>query len=124
MIKHGMKIVGTRILVMGVTFKENCPDIRNSRVVDIVNELVEYGCRVLVYDPWADAEEVRLEYSLDIVSSLPQEKDSGEELYDACILAVAHQEFKTINPRDLIVPQGIVYDVKGFYARELVDKRL
>jgi UDP-N-acetyl-D-galactosamine dehydrogenase len=124
MIKHGIKIINASILLFGITFKENCPDIRNSRVVDIVKELTEYGCHISIYDPLADAETVRLEYGLDILSSLPDEKKLTGNLYDACILAVAHKEFKTINPRNLIVSDGVVYDVKGFWAKELVDKRL
>lgn len=124
MIKHGMKIIGTRVLVLGITFKENCPDIRNSRVIDIISELMEYGCDISVYDPYADAEEVRLEYGLDILPSLPEEKNSERKFYDVCILAVAHQEFKTMNPRSMVVPQGVVYDVKGFWEKEVVDKRL
>ena len=124
MIRHGIKIINVSILVLGITFKENCPDIRNSRVVDIINELTEYGCRISIYDPWADVETVRLEYGIDILSSLPDEKKLEGNLYGACILTVAHKEFKTINPRNLIIPQGVVYDVKGFWAKELVDKRL
>lgn len=124
MIRHGIKIINVSILVLGITFKENCPDIRNTRVVDIINELTEYGCRISIYDPWADVETVRLEYGIDILSSLPDEKKLEGNLYGACILTVAHKEFKTINPRNLIIPQGVVYDVKGFWAKELVDKRL
>ena len=122
MIKNGCKISGAKALVLGITFKENCPDIRNSRVIDIVNELREFGCDVSVADPWADAKEVAHEYGeIDLITSVAQ-LPQGE--FDAVILAVAHNEFKTINPRELTVKNGVVFDVKSLYKRSLTDGRL
>jgi UDP-N-acetyl-D-galactosamine dehydrogenase len=123
MIRGGLKIVGARVLILGITFKENCPDIRNTRVVDVINELAEYGCAVSVYDPWANPGDVRLAYGLELLKALPVEGRQDEK-FDACILAVSHDEFKTLNPRGLISPQGVVYDVKSLWPRNMVDKRL
>ncbi|WP_010255481.1 nucleotide sugar dehydrogenase [Treponema primitia] len=122
MIRRGINVSGARIIILGITFKENCPDIRNTRVIDVIQELLEYGCIVSVYDPWADAKEVTAEYGIDILAALPE--PSGSAVYDACMLTVAHREFKTINPRNILIPKGIVYDVKGFWPREMIDKRL
>jgi len=119
--RRGFSISGARLLLLGITFKENCPDIRNSRVIDIIKELKDYGCSIDVYDPWANANEVKKEYGIALLDELP---NSTSETYSACILAVAHTDFKDINPRSLIKPQGVVYDVKSFWTRELVDKRL
>jgi UDP-N-acetyl-D-galactosamine dehydrogenase len=121
MINRGIAVLGARVLLLGITFKENCPDVRNTRVIDVIQELQEYGCSVSVYDPWADAEEVKKEYGVVLLNSLP---DPSGEKYSACMLAVAHRDFTGINPRDYISPPGIVYDVKSFWPRELVDKRL
>ena len=122
LIRRGFSISDAKLLLLGITFKENCPDIRNSRVIDIVNELKDYGCLIDVYDPWANQEEVMKEYGISLLDSLPD--FTGSESYSACILAVAHKNFAGINPRELIKPQGIVYDVKSFWPKELVDKRL
>jgi UDP-N-acetyl-D-galactosamine dehydrogenase len=118
MIRRGITITKSRILILGITFKENCPDIRNTRVIDVIHELVDYECSVSVYDPWADPDEVRREYGIEILQSLPDSK------FDACILTVAHHEFKDLNPRYFLSPQGLLYDVKGFLPKEIVDKRL
>lgn len=105
LIKKGHKVEGSKILVLGITFKENCPDIRNSRVIDVIEELQEFGCNIDVYDPWADKEEVKHEYNLNLIPNLDTSK------YDGVILAVAHNEFKTldIKPND----KTVVYDIKG-----------
>lgn len=105
MIKKGHKIEGSNVLMLGITFKENCPDIRNSRVIDVVEELQEFGCNIDVYDPWADEEEVKYEYSLDLV------KDIDISKYDGIVLAVAHDEFRTLdlsNNND-----AVVFDIKS-----------
>jgi UDP-N-acetyl-D-galactosamine dehydrogenase len=104
MIKKGHKIEGAKILVMGITFKENCPDIRNSRVIDVIRELQEYGCDVQVADYWADAEEVKREYNLDLV------KDTNSDEYEAVVLAVAHDEYKNMK---LDNAKQIIYDIKS-----------
>ena len=102
MIKKGHKIEGSKVLVFGITFKENCPDIRNSRVIDVISELQEFGCNIDVYDPWADKEEVKHEYNLDLVDSLDTSK------YDGIVLAVAHDEFKQ---QKLKTDTNIVFDI-------------
>jgi len=105
---------------MGITFKENCPDIRNSRVIDIIREMQDYGCDVEVYDPWADSDEVRHEYRIDLVS----EQQMRSQPYQAVIAAVAHNEFVDLAPRDFVGAQGVVYDIKGMYAKDVADGRL
>jgi len=120
MIKKGLAIVGAKVLVLGITFKENCPDIRNSRVIDIIREMQDYGCVVEVYDPWADADEVRHEYGVDLCSEQQMESQS----YQAVIAAVAHKEFIDLNPRHLAGTDGVVYDIKGMYAKDVTDGRL
>ncbi len=117
LIKKSHKVNGARTLVLGITFKENCPDIRNSRVIDVINELKEFGCAVEVYDPWADSAEVKHEYNLTLI-----EKPSGK--YDAIVLAVAHKEFATIDIDTLKHENSVVYDIKGILEKSKVDKRL
>ncbi|GHV59428.1 nucleotide sugar dehydrogenase [Campylobacterota bacterium] len=122
MIKNGCKISGAKALVLGITFKENCPDIRNSRVIDIVSELREFGCAVSVADPWADPKEVAHEYGeIDLITNAAQ-LPHGE--FDAVILAVAHNEFAALNPRELITKNGVVFDVKSLFDKSLTDGRL
>ena len=124
MIRGGKTIAGARVLVLGITFKENCPDIRNSRVVDLVRELADYGCTVDVYDPHADPDEVRGEYGVELVAGL-DEASGGP--YDAAVIAVAHNEFRTMDVRALVGGSeraGIVYDLKGILDRSVVDGRL
>ena len=104
MIKKGHKIEGSKILVMGITFKENCPDIRNSRVIDVIRELQEYGCDVDVTDYWADKEEVKREYNLDLV------EDVNNDEYEAVVLAVAHDKYKNIKVNNT---KQVVYDIKS-----------
>jgi UDP-N-acetyl-D-galactosamine dehydrogenase len=117
MIKKGQKIEGAKALVLGITFKENCPDIRNSRVIDVINELKDFGVRVDVYDPWASKEEVKHEYGIDL---LTKEDELDLKNYDAIILAVAHDEFKSldIEPKD----NQVVYDIKSILNKS--DGRL
>jgi UDP-N-acetyl-D-galactosamine dehydrogenase len=121
LIKKRRLVDGARVLVLGVTFKENCPDIRNSRVVDIVKELEDFGCRVSVHDPWADPGEVRHEYGIDLLPELTAVPDKP---YDALVAAVDHDAFRRLDPRDLVAPDGIVFDVKGVFPKETTDGRL
>ena len=116
--KKGVMVKDSRILILGVTFKENCPDTRNTKVIDIYHTLQEYTGNITVYDPWASAESVRREYGIDIVNHLPDKK------FDAVILAVAHEAFKELDVRSLLGENGVVYDVKGVLDRTLVDGRL
>lgn len=116
--KKGAIVKDANILILGVTFKENCPDTRNTKVVDICHTLYEYTRNITIYDPWADAAQVKHEYDLDIVTEMPEGK------FDAVILAVAHECFKSIDVRGLLSENGVVYDVKGFLDREVVDARL
>lgn len=121
LIRKGLSIVGARILVLGITFKENCPDIRNTRVIDIISELQSYDCQVAVYDPWADRKEVVHEYGLDLLPVLP---NGSPAAFDAVILTVPHREFQELDPRKLVKDGGVVYDVKSFWPAEVVDARL
>ncbi len=117
MIQKGKKIGGARTLMLGITFKENCPDIRNSRVVDIYKELIDFGMEVDVYDPWANAEEVQKEHGISLVTSLG-------ETYDAIVLTVAHGEFLELPFVKLKAKDGIIFDIKSVLDRSLVDARL
>jgi UDP-N-acetyl-D-galactosamine dehydrogenase len=118
LIRKGHKIEGARALILGITFKENCPDIRNSRVIDIYRELVEFGLNVEVYDPYASATEVQAEYGITL-----QTQPAGQ--YDAIILAVAHQAFSTLDYASLKCGEkAVIYDTKAFLDRGLVDARL
>jgi len=119
MIAQGHAIKDSKVLILGITFKENCPDIRNTRVVDVIAELEEFGCQVDVCDPWADAAEVKLEYGLDLIKN-PQD---GKK-YDAVILAVAHDQFKKLDINTLRNGKTVVYDVKGVLARDGIEGRL
>ena len=118
MIKKEILIKHSRVLILGFTFKENCPDVRNTKVIDVVHELQNYDIDVTVYDPIAFPEDVKREYGIEITSELPV----GE--FDAVIAAVAHKEFISLNVRSLVKKEGIVYDVKGIYPLEVVDARL
>ena len=116
--KKGVMVKGAKILILGITFKENCPDIRNTKVVDIYHTLSEYTSDITIYDPWASVAHVRHEYGIKVVNHLPN------ELYDAVILAVAHNDFKNVDVPSLLKECGVVYDVKGVLDREIVDGRL
>ncbi len=118
LIHKGHKVKGSKALVLGITFKENCPDIRNSRVIDVINELQEFGIAVDVYDPWADEEEVKREYDLELLEKEPNFAD-----YDSIVLAVAHEEFKELD-YSTIPQSSVVFDIKGVLPKSLVDKRL
>lgn len=115
----GTRVKDAKILVLGITFKENCPDIRNTKVVDIYHTLEEYTGNITIYDPWADAAKVKHEYGIEVVNSLP----AGEK-YDAVILAVAHREFECLDIKSLAGADGVIYDVKGILPRDIIDARL
>lgn len=117
--KKGVLVKDAKILILGITFKENCPDIRNTKVVDIYHTLKEFTDNITIYDPWADADLVRKEYGIDIVNYLPE-----NESFDAAILAVSHNEFSNLNLKSLMKEKSVIYDVKGFLERDIVDGRL
>ncbi len=119
--RRRIHIAGARVLVLGLAFKENCPDLRNTRVADMIAELAGYDAEVDVYDPYADAGEARREYRIELLPRL------GEEKYDAVVLAVAHAPFVELGAngiRSLVKPGGVVFDVKQILPREAVDDRL
>ena len=119
MIQKDHKIKGSRALIMGVTFKENCPDVRNTRVVDIYHELIQFGLDVDIFDPWADAAEVKHEYNVDILNKLDETM-----VYDAVIVAVAHNEFLKFDYKKIKRNNGVIFDTKACLDRSLVDGRL
>jgi UDP-N-acetyl-D-galactosamine dehydrogenase len=120
MLKKGIQVLGSKIIIMGFTFKENCPDVRNTRVIDIYHALQEYNANITVYDPWASPEKVKHEYGIDIVNELPKTK------FNTAIVAVAHRQFREmeINFDELLEKEHVLFDVKAILPRELVDGRL
>lgn len=120
MLKKAIKVLRSKIIIMGFTFKENCPDVRNTRVIDIFHALQEYNVDVTVYDPWADSAVVKREYGINVVNNLPEEK------YDAAIVAVAHNQFidSEIIFDQILKQQHVIFDVKGILPRKIVDGRL
>lgn len=120
--KKGVMVKDANILILGITFKENCPDIRNTKIVDIYHTLKEYTDNITVFDPWADAQTVKHHYNIDITNGEMQELEGK---FDAVILAVAHKEFADVNVRDFLKQDtGVVYDVKGLLDRKIIDGRL
>jgi UDP-N-acetyl-D-galactosamine dehydrogenase len=122
MIQKGQTIAGARILVLGFTFKENCPDLRNTRVIDLVREFESFGARVDVYDPWAEPAEAMHEYDFELLTGVPE---SGG--YDAIVIAVAHDRFKAMGIdglRAFANDRAVIYDIKGMFPRDQVDGRL
>ena len=117
MIKKGVTINGAKLLMLGITFKENCPDVRNTKIVDVVHALKEYGIQITIFDPWARPSEVNHEYQLQTTNELPN------DTFDAIVLGVAHKEFTTIDLSKLKRPNGILFDVKGV-LNEKADGRL
>jgi UDP-N-acetyl-D-galactosamine dehydrogenase len=117
MVQEDIKVKGANILVLGVTFKENCPDVRNTKAVDVINNLSSYGANVTIYDPWAEPSEVMHEYKLKTTNELPNSK------FDAVVLTVAHKEFLNLDLPSMLNKKGILYDVKGILEGE-VDGRL
>jgi UDP-N-acetyl-D-galactosamine dehydrogenase len=120
MINKGATIKGSKALVLGITFKENCPDIRNSRVIDIIEELESYHVNVDVYDPWASKEEVKHEYGFDLITEF---NDLASD-YDSIILAVSHKEFLNLELNNLKSQTGVIFDVKSLLPSDTVDARL
>lgn len=116
--KKGVIVKDSRVLILGVTFKENCPDIRNTKVVDIYHTLSEYTQNITIYDPWADSGKVKHEYGITVENVLPDGK------YDLVILAVAHSQFKEINIKEHTSTSSVIYDVKGVLDRSVIDGRL
>ncbi len=117
MIKKGISINGSNLLILGITFKENCPDVRNTKIIDVVNSLEDYGINVVVYDPLANSAEVRHEYNLTISNKLPKTK------FDALVLGVGHKEFNGLDYKALLNKNSVLYDVKGI-IKEKVDGKL
>ena len=116
--KKGVLVKNAKVLILGVTFKENCPDIRNTKVVDIYNTLREYTPNITVYDPWANAEHVFQEYGVSVTNEMPMTQ------FDAVILAVAHNKFLDLNVKSFVKEGGVIYDVKGILPRDIIDGRL
>lgn len=117
MVQHDVHIKGASVLVLGVTFKENCPDVRNTRAVDVIEHLKDFGTDVTIYDPWASPKEVKHEYNLETTNELPNEQ------FDAVVLTVAHKEFLDLDIQNILKPNGVLYDVKGI-LKEKVHGRL
>jgi UDP-N-acetyl-D-galactosamine dehydrogenase len=120
MIKKGKKIKGANILILGITFKENVPDIRNSKVIDIIKEFKDFGCKIDVFDPIADKEEVKSEYGINLIE---KEKIYSDN-YEGVVLAVSHNEFKSFDFSFFKKNDSIIYDIKGIIDRFIVDERL
>lgn len=118
MLKKKIQVIDSKILILGFTFKENCPDVRNTKVIDIIKTLKEYNLNITIYDPWANPEEVKHEYGVEVVNELPKEK------FDTAILAVAHKEFTNLNIQTLLNQTHVIFDVKSFLPKEIVDGRL
>lgn len=119
MLKKGIQVLDSHIIIFGFTFKENCPDVRNTKVVDIVKALKEYNLYITIFDPWANPDAVKHEYGLEVVNKLPE-----YEKFDAAIAAVAHREFESMDIKKVLKPLHVVFDVKGTIPVEDVDSRL
>jgi UDP-N-acetyl-D-galactosamine dehydrogenase len=118
MLKKGIQVLGSNVLVLGFTFKENCPDVRNTKVIDIIKTLEEYNADVTIYDPWANPAIAKHEYGVVLQNELP------DEVFDAVILAVAHNEFKKLDIAHISNGKSVVYDVKGILSEEVIDGKL
>ncbi|MDE6575370.1 MAG: nucleotide sugar dehydrogenase [Muribaculaceae bacterium] len=119
MLKKGIQVLGSHIIIFGFTFKENCPDVRNTKVVDIVKALKEYNLNITIFDPWANPAAVRHEYGLEVVNELP-----ADEKFDAAIAAVAHREFESMDITKVLKPTHVIFDVKATRPAAEVDGRL
>lgn len=119
MLKKGIQVLGSHIIIFGFTFKENCPDVRNTKVVDIVKALKEYNLEITIFDPWANRASVKHEYGLDVVNKLPT-----DEKFDAAIVAVAHHEFDSMDITSVLKREHVVFDVKAIRPVEEIDSRL
>ena len=118
MLKKGIQVLNSEIIILGFTFKENCPDVRNTKVIDIYTALKEYNLNITVYDPWANPVIVEREYGIKVINELPSHK------YDAVIAAVAHEKFDGIDVRAILKENHVVFDIKGILDRSIVDGRL
>ena len=118
MLKKGIHVLGSKILILGFTFKENCPDVRNTKVIDVYKTLKEYNLDIMVYDPWANPAIVEQEYGIELTNELPSQK------VDALIFAVAHDEFRTLDINSFVRKKCVIYDVKQVMDRTLIDGRL
>jgi len=118
MIKKGIAVLNSELLMLGITFKENCPDVRNTKIVDVIHSLESYGIKVTTFDPWASPKEVKHEYKLETTNTIPNSK------FDAIVLGVAHDEFSKMNLENNKNDKAIVYDVKGILDDSLVDGKL
>ena len=118
MIQNDIKIKGSEILILGITFKENCPDVRNTKVIDVISVLKEYNTNIKIYDPWANVAEVKHEYGLDCVKELPKNR------FDAIVLTVSHNDFKDLNLSALKSDNAIVYDVKNMLPENMKNNGL
>ena len=118
MLKKGIQVLNSELIILGFTFKENCPDVRNTKVIDIYKALREYNVNVTVYDPWANPAIAKHEYGIDIVTELPEKK------FDACIAAVAHRQFDGMDVLGLLKDKHVIFDVKCTLDRSIVDARL
>lgn len=116
--KKGVMVKDAKILILGITFKENCPDIRNTKIVDIYHTLAEYTHNITIYDPWASKEKVMHEYGIEVTNELPKDQ------FDAIILGVAHNDFLELDVKSLVKANGVIYDVKGVLPRNVIDGRL
>lgn len=116
MVQNDLRIKDAKVLVLGITFKENCPDVRNTRAIDVIRQLEEYGTDVTVYDPWAEPKEVAHEYSLDIVQKVPETK------FDAVVLTVAHKAYENLELESYLNPKGVIYDVKGVLTHKIARR--
>jgi UDP-N-acetyl-D-galactosamine dehydrogenase len=118
MVRKEVPVKNARCLVLGFTFKENCPDVRNTKVIDIISQLIKYHITPVIFDPWANPAEVVHEYGCNVLNILPSGK------FESAILAVSHNEFKDLDIQSLVVEKGVIFDVKGFLPKEIVDARL
>ncbi len=119
MIKKGIKVKNSKILILGFTFKEDCPDVRNTKIIDIYRELKSYDIRIKVIDPLANPAEVEIQYNIK-----NENKIDYSEKFDAVILAVAHKEFENLNIKRFLKTNSVVYDVKGVLSKNDIDGRL
>ena len=120
MVQKDIPVKGAKALLLGFTFKENCPDVRNTRVIDIYNDLIEFGLDVTVFDPWLDVEEVKREFGITALNKQSELKTN----YSALVLAVSHNEFRDLDINALKGEQSFIYDIKGFLSESLIDSRL
>lgn len=119
MMRKDLKVIDSKVLILGFTFKEDCPDVRNTRVIDIYNELRSFDIQVDIHDPWVNCEDVKYEYGIEVLKQI-----SEDSQYSAVVLAVAHEKFRGLSIRNLVGDPGVIFDVKGILPKSLVDARL